>query len=272
MNTHIKKTLVALTAVTLLLGATLVSFANDKFNPEVIKISPPKPTLYISKDNTDLDNSATPVLISAGVDEDYANVLSDHLEISYEDNKIKFDVKPVLRDGKVMIPLSAVLKSMDYKYEWKSKTFSVDIMKGAQFTTIYIGKNEYFKNKMAPRPLSSSPILIDGRTLVPVEFFNEILGLNISVKENSISFSKGEMAVHSGYITEITKDEDGNSTITLTTKKDSTDMMDMIIIHTRKGETIFNNSNMQVDEFVNVISPMFMTMSIPAQTSGIVIY
>lgn len=272
MNTHIKKALVALTAVTLLLGATLVSFANDKLDPEVINIEAPKPTLYISKDNTNVDEKATPVLISADISVDYANVLSEYLEISYEDNKIEFDVKAVIKDGKVMIPLSAVLKAMDYKYEWKSESFSVDIMKGAQFTTIYIDRNEYFKNKMAPRPLSASPILIGGRTLVPVEFFSEILNLDISVKENSIAFSEGGVAVHSGYITEIIKDEDGNSTITLTTKKDSKEMMDMIIIHTKKGETIFNNSNIKVGEFVNVISPMFMTMSIPAQTSGIVIY
>ncbi|MGB3366122.1 MAG: copper amine oxidase N-terminal domain-containing protein [Acidaminobacteraceae bacterium] len=271
MNRNIKNTLVALMAVTLLLGATLVSFANDKLEPEVIKIDNPNSTLDINRENKSYEK-ATPVLISTAISNEYANAISENLEITYEDNKIEFDVKPVIKDGKVMIPLSAVLKAMDYKYEWKKETLSVDIMKGVNFTTIYIGKNDYFKNKMAARPLSTSPIIIEGRTLVAVEFFSEILGLSISVKENLISFSEGGMAFHYGYITEISKDEDGNSTITLTKVKDSTEMMDKIIIHTRKGETIFNNSNIVVGEFVNVISPMFMTMSIPAQTSGVVIY
>lgn len=272
MNKHIKKTLVLLTTLTLLLGATFVSFAGDKLDSETIEIDPPKPTLYTSDSSEESKENVTPVLISEKIDDSFVNVLNDNFEMSYMDKKIDLDVKAVINDGKVMLPLSAVLNAMDYKYEWKSESSSIDIMKGSQFTTIYIGRNEYFKNKMAAKPLSASPIIIDGRTLVPAEFFVEILGLSFSFDGNSIQFSDQEMAIHSGYITEINKDEKGNLSLTISSKKDSTDMMDMTIIHTKKGQTFFNNSNIKLGEYVQVVSPLMMTMSIPGQTSGIVIY
>lgn len=251
----------------MLLCATIVSFANDKLDPEVILLSPPTAELYQSANENSSDK---PMLISE--EYNFSNELNEDMIVNFNDEKVKFDILPTLHNGMLMIPLSAVLNSADYKYEWKSETGSVDIIKGAQFTTVYIGKNQYFKNKMAPHSLSSEAIIVDGRTLVPVEFFNEVLGFNISLKDNVLDLSIGEMAIHTGYITEFNKSEKGNISITLTKVKGSTEMSDIIIIHTQKASTIFNNSNIRIGEFVNVISPMYMTMSIPAQTSGIVIY
>lgn len=193
------------------------------------------------------------------------------MTLSYNSQMIDLDVAIQDINGVKMIPVALILREMGYTVEWKEATNTVDIMKGAQFTTLTIDKNSYFKNKMAPWPLSAAPIVVDGRTLVPAEFFTTILGLGVQVSEDAFLLNDHEFAIHSGYIVEINEDLDGIKSIMIAPKKDDTDMSNMTVINVSNGNTIINK-DLKVGEPIHAICNMMMTMSIPPQTPGYIIY
>lgn len=209
-------------------------------------------------------NEIKPVLISENVPTLYKDF---NLTYKGEDMNVKSSVV----DGVTMLPLRETLEKAGYTVKWNGETFSIEISKGSTWTSIKVGQNAYFKNKMAARPLSKEPVIIDSKTVVPVEFFNVILGLGISVEDSKIDINDLELANHSGFIQEIQTTEDGKMSIVISSEEVSKDEMDKTIIHISKDNTILN-TNLEKGKFVNVISPMVMAMSIPGQTGGIVIY
>jgi len=184
---------------------------------------------------------------------------------------LDLDVLPHSVDGMMMVPLAETLRALGYEVTWNNDTHSVDILKGAQWTSITIGKNAYFKNRMAPRELSHAPIIIDGRTLVPVEFFNEILSLGMSIEKGDLYLSEDSLGKQSGYIQEVNYKANDQISITIANKEKSTDIMDQTIIHASVDTTYFNHS-LEIGSHIEIITLPMMTMSIPGQTSALVIY
>lgn len=179
--------------------------------------------------------------------------------------------KPVVEDGILMLPLAESLRNLGYEVKWNSETAHVDIMKGAQWTSLKGGLNAYTKNRMAPMALSAAPTYIEGVTYVPAEFFSKILDLSFTVDSGNITLREGLMAIHEGFVKDISYDETGGMTITLTTVKGSEEISDWTIIHTSKAFTYYQKK-VKVDEWVSAVSPAMMTMSLPGQTSAYIIY
>lgn len=195
----------------------------------------------------------------------------DDIIIMKDGHMIESEVSIQEINNVTMIPLRATLEAAGFTVKWNEENRSIDISKGAQFTTIYIDKNSYFKNKMAPSELSAAPIILNNRTLVPAEFFTEILNINVSVSKGSFTLLDSEIVINSGYVNEIKKDSDGNISITISTDKDSEDRNTFTVINTLKDVTIFNKE-FEVGDYVNVICSLMSTRSIPPQTPGYIIY
>jgi hypothetical protein len=174
-------------------------------------------------------------------------------------------------NGHLMIPLRETLETLGYEIKWNNDTRSVDIKKSNQWTSIKINDNSYFKNKMAPQPLSHAPVIIDGSTFIPVEFLNVILDLGLLVNEGNLTVSENDMAIHSGHIQKIKYKADGKISITISSKEMPDTLSDLTIIHASTDTTYFNTS-LEQGKLIHVISPPVMTMSLPGQTSGLVIY
>lgn len=190
---------------------------------------------------------------------------------SYKGNIINADVAIQEIDGITMLPLRAIAEAMGYTITWDATSHSIDIQQGAQWTSIVIGENRYFRNKMAPWQLSSPPIIVNDRTLVPAEFFADILGKGIELNQKSINFLENDAIIHTGYIKSMSKDETGTMTLTLTTDLLSEDIMFQTIIHTSEAFTLYQKEIIEGD-YVKVVGSQVMTMSIPGQTSGYIIY
>ncbi|PAB58389.1 copper amine oxidase N-terminal domain-containing protein [Anaeromicrobium sediminis] len=194
-------------------------------------------------------------------------------EVKAEDKvkMVKFEANAQEIDGVMMVPLRSTLEKAGYTLKWHEDTHSVDISKGNQWTNIKIGKNLYFFNRVAPFQLSKEPVIIDGRTLVPAEFFNAILNLGLEIIDGKLIISDEMVAVHRGYVQEIKNDENGNMSITISSQEVPKDEFDKKIIHLSSDNT-YVNTKVEKGLFVNVITPPIMTMSIPAQTSGVIVY
>lgn len=198
------------------------------------------------------------------------------VSVWHKDAQVDSDVKPQEIDGVMMVPLASTLEAMGYSVTWNAETRSVNISKGAQWTSVAIGENAYAKNRMAHKPLSSAPVIVEGRTLVPVEFFADILGLRMTVESGNIVFADMEQsdtppALHEGNIQSVVRDETGLVTITLTRIEGSSEPGDLVILHVSSDYTYIQKEISEGDRITAVGSDV-MTMSIPPQTAAYVIY
>lgn len=211
-------------------------------------------------------DKAVPILISAPVT----------IDILLDEEPIITDVGAKVIDGVLMLPLKAVSEALGYKITWNGETRTVEILKGAQWTSVTIGNNGYFRNKMAHQSLSAAPYIVNGRTMVPAEFFVEILGRDIIVEDYSIKLlgEESEMmtpSIHRGFVHKIEINAQGFKTITISSVEGSDDMMNHTILHTSPSTTYFQKAIKEGD-FISAASAQFMTMSIPGQTSAYIIY
>jgi len=193
-------------------------------------------------------------------------------DLMYNEENISLDVEIQNVDGIIMVPASIVLKEMGYEVVWKEDDKSVEISKGPHFTSIKVGENKYFKNKMAAKSLSHEPVIIDGRVLVPAEFFSEILNIGIRIHENNIILTDAAAVIRSGFVSEIKKDSNGQiSQINISNDLKNTDINSITVINVSSEFTIFNKEIKEGDQ-INAICSLITTMSIPAQTPGYIIY
>jgi len=202
-----------------------------------------------------------PVLISAPI-----------AIVSYLGDVVVSDVSAQKVEGIMMVPLRSTLEKIGYSVKWDPAEKVVEVSKGAQYTKVAIGKNYYIKNRMAPIELSYFPVIVDGRTMVPLEFYSVILSIGTVVENGNIEFSDEEPAIHSGYIAEIIESENGSMmSITISSVKGSQDPMDWTVLHTSSSTTYYN-TDVEEGAFVNGMCSPIMTLSLPGQTSAYVIY
>lgn len=187
----------------------------------------------------------------------------------YGEEKIELDTKPQEIEGVYMLPVAETLRALGYEVTWNSSLKSIEISKGAQWTAIRVGENVYSKNKMAPEALSSAPVIVNDRTMVPAEFFTKILNIGLTIEKNTIVLNDYEMAIYKGYVKEIVTNEK-NVTSYHIVFESTNDMAD-VIVHTTADET-FIQGDIKVGDEVTAITSMMTTMSIPPQTSGYIIY
>jgi len=83
----------------------------------------------------------------------------------------------------VMIPLRAVTDALGYDITWNRTLRSVQIGVAIH---IRIGSTEAERGRMMPIELSVAPIIIDGATFVPLDFFSNVLGQAVYVSEGQV--------------------------------------------------------------------------------------
>jgi len=83
----------------------------------------------------------------------------------------------------VMVPLRAIAEALGYEVNWNGYLRSVQL--GAAIH-LWIGDNEVHVGRMVPIELPVAPILVDGLTFVPLEFFTTVLGYTVDILEGQV--------------------------------------------------------------------------------------
>lgn len=143
-----KKRILAIAAVICVLSG---SMAYAEYDPDKV-IDPTNPIMTLSAD---------------GEAEDTPRVMNGATLPSVS-------VKEV--NGVKMIPLRSVAEGLGYTVTWKGESRSIDALKGAQYITMSIDKDEYAFSRRAPQPLGAAPTLVGDSTFVPLSFVDEIIG------------------------------------------------------------------------------------------------
>jgi len=91
---------------------------------------------------------------------------------------VSFDVKPVLQNGRTLVPFRAIAEALNVAVAWDGATRTVTASGGQTTVRLQIGNSTAYHND-APVVLDVPPVIAGGRTLIPVRFFSEAFGCKV---------------------------------------------------------------------------------------------
>lgn len=83
-------------------------------------------------------------------------------------------------ENTVMLPLRVIAESLGYQILWQDEKGAAHLKKGGHTMTLTIGSKEYSRDNKALQ-LDYAPEMVNGTTLIPVEFFTEVMKLNVEI-------------------------------------------------------------------------------------------
>ena len=97
------------------------------------------------------------------------------------------DVKPYIFDNRTFVPVRFISEQLGASVDWNSDTGTVVITKDVESIKLVIGSTEVTKNGVAGW-MDVAPVIIDGRTMVPLRFVSEQLDATVDwdVSNNSV--------------------------------------------------------------------------------------
>lgn len=100
----------------------------------------------------------------------------------------KLDVAPIVLNGSTYVPVRVVLDAFGGEALWSGAAQSVTIMRGERFLEMIVNQKGFVRN--GTRLTSDvAPIIRQGRTLVPLRFVSEQLGLTVKWDQNTKSIT-----------------------------------------------------------------------------------
>ena len=100
-------------------------------------------------------------------------------EIQVNGDTIPNTVTHSINGGKYL-PLRAISEKLGYTVKWNPETKRIELQNGVRSATLQVGSKEYADGKVRV-VLARAPIMIKGETLVPTEFFTDVLGLEVEI-------------------------------------------------------------------------------------------
>ena len=102
------------------------------------------------------------------------------ISVILDGNTVAFDVMPELINGRTMVPVRAVLESMDATVTWQASTNAVYAETPQHGQLRHIIGSASFTLDGTTHHMDSPSILRSGRTLAPIRFFAEALGYHVA--------------------------------------------------------------------------------------------
>ncbi len=177
-----KKIFIGILALVMAFGAcTIVSYGNYG-----IGMGCPAPTdksTDTASANQESSNEAYKMwLIMESIkknnNEEQEEANSDEIKVTVNGKKVIFDVPPQLINNCTMVPLRKIFEAIGADVLWDGETQTVTAVKGNQTVVAAINdKNAYVNGTL--KILNVPPVIIEGRTLVPVRFVAAALGANV---------------------------------------------------------------------------------------------
>lgn len=200
-----KKTLIILVIVTLalfqnVLAYTYDNFLNDSEEIDVIasaskskkKSKEKKKEVVVETKETKIEKQKKAIksmytekelqnleLAKSQLKEKYKDIEIIPIEnILTNNEKFKFDVPPVIKEGRTLIPIRAISEGFDAEVEWNGEERLVSITKGEVKIVLTIGSNIAYVNDVNAE-IDVPAEIINNRTIVPLRFVIENMGLNV---------------------------------------------------------------------------------------------
>ena len=104
--------------------------------------------------------------------------------ISINGTESELDTAPIIQNGRTLLPLRAVVEGLGGSVAWEAETKTAVFAKGDKVIFMTIGSNTAFVNT-TEYTMDTEPIIIDGRTMLPIRFVAENLGFKVEWDEST---------------------------------------------------------------------------------------
>ncbi len=125
-------------------------------------------TYVAGKDNTD-----TPIQINKP-----ENSNTQEIKATVDGVEVKFDQKPIMKDGRTLVPMRAIFEAMGAEVEWNNDTQTITGTRGDIVVEMTLGNKVMTVNGENIK-LDVAPQIINGRTVVPVRAVAESFDSNV---------------------------------------------------------------------------------------------
>lgn len=116
------------------------------------------------------------------------------IDIFVGGEKVPMDVPAQIIEGRTMLPIAAIGKSLNASSQWDGESRTVSITRGSDNILLQIGNTQALVNGNVT-PMDVPAQIVDGRTMVPVSFIAKAFGENVRWDESSRSVDIGKYRV-----------------------------------------------------------------------------
>ena len=100
--------------------------------------------------------------------------------IIFDGGELESDVPPVIFNNRTLVPIRVVSENLGAKVAWDSKNYKVNITKDSKSISLKINSSKVtVNNKEKTLPDKVPAKLISDRTMVPLKFISDELGINV---------------------------------------------------------------------------------------------
>lgn len=125
-------------------------------------------------------NAIQALLLNRTVDDIVINTVSGGIEIMSSALPTEGNTKIYRIDGNLYLPLRPVAHRLGYQLGWNQQTQSTTLKKGVRDFSLKTGSKEYNDGKIVV-VLPYAPQLVDGVTVVPWQFFRDVLDRDVKI-------------------------------------------------------------------------------------------
>lgn len=108
----------------------------------------------------------------------FALAEEDSLSIYIDGEKLDPSVEPTIMNSRTFVPIRVIAEKWGATVGWNSKLQQVRITKDGTRMDLFIDRADAFVNKQTIYS-DAPPVILEGRTMVPLRFVGELLGADI---------------------------------------------------------------------------------------------
>ncbi|MNC59544.1 hypothetical protein D3C75_1093600 [compost metagenome] len=98
--------------------------------------------------------------------------------------KKAIDVAPIVKDASTYVPIKVVLDAFGGSAAWDKNTKKIMVLRGAKALDLTVNKKEFVLNGKR-QTAEVAPLILQGRTLVPLRLVSEQLGLTVKWEQKT---------------------------------------------------------------------------------------
>lgn len=116
----------------------------------------------------------------------YAGVVSASTtpKLFMDGKQLVTDVDPIIKQGTTLVPLAVISRDLGYEVKWDNKAQQATVLDKETSIKLTIGQKVGYVNDKSYE-LSQAPSLVKNRTMVPIRFVSEVLGLKVEWKQKT---------------------------------------------------------------------------------------
>jgi len=107
-----------------------------------------------------------------------ASASDGQVRVLLDGRQLTFDVPPQIINGRTLVPMRALFQELGAAIDWNAATQTVTAVKGNSTVVLKIGSNSPTINGVAMQ-IDQPGVIVGGRTLVPLRFVAEALGVRV---------------------------------------------------------------------------------------------